>query len=404
MAAKAAQAKKSDPRDQRVELIKEIENLRGSSVICFLTSLRPGAGGQMAEDSVRVIFDHLLMLRKRPVPKLDIFLCSNGGATTVPWRLVSLFREFSKTFSVIVPYRAYSAATMLALGADEIVMHPFGELGPIDPTVSNDFNPVEDGTNRRLGISVEDVKAYVTFVKSTVGITHEDELVKALEVLAQKVHPLALGNVERFISQSRMMGQKIMRTHMSDSEAHIIDDIVENLASKLYFHGHPINRVEAKKDLKLKIADNVSAELESAIWKLYQLYEGEFKNTEIFNPASEIAQMKGRTPAAAEFQRQDGQVQPDVPQGAPPIATQAQAQPQIPPELLARLAHLQAVVQSQSTLMTFECALLHAMIESTALTSRHTTQRRWSEINVPGQPVPHIKEDVLSQGWTHSSV
>jgi hypothetical protein len=48
----------------------------------------------------------------------------------------------------------------LESGADEIVMHPFAELGPIDPTVSNEFNPTESG--RRLGISVEDVKAYVT--------------------------------------------------------------------------------------------------------------------------------------------------------------------------------------------------------------------------------------------------
>jgi len=37
---------------------------------------------------------------------------------------------------------------MLALGADEIVMHPFAEMGPIDPTVSNDFNPVDPTTQQ----------------------------------------------------------------------------------------------------------------------------------------------------------------------------------------------------------------------------------------------------------------
>ncbi len=83
--------------------------------------------------SVRVMCDHLLRLPARPIEKLDIFLVSNGGSGTVPWRLVSLFREFSRSFSVLIPYRAYSAASLLALGADEIVMHPFGELGPIDP-------------------------------------------------------------------------------------------------------------------------------------------------------------------------------------------------------------------------------------------------------------------------------
>src|SRR5207245_1573237 len=222
-------------------------------VICFLTSLRPNVSSQIAEDSVRVFFDHLALLPARPVEKLDIFLCSNGGSGTVPWRLVSLFREFSTSFNVLIPYRAYSAASLIALGADEIVMHPFAELGPIDPTVSNEFNPKEKGTGRRLGISVEDVKAYVDFIKETVGLTHQDELVKAIEILANKVHPLALGNVERFLSQSRMIARKILGTHKDEVEKHVIEDIVENMASKLYFHGHPINRKEAKDDLKLKV-------------------------------------------------------------------------------------------------------------------------------------------------------
>src|SRR5205807_10040554 len=117
---------------------------------CYLTTLRPNTAGQMADDAVRVFFDQFLEIQDKPIERLDIYLCSNGGVTTVPWRLVSLAREHCKSFGVIVPYRAYSAATMLAIGADEIVMHPFGELGPIDPTVSNDFNPHEEGTGRRL--------------------------------------------------------------------------------------------------------------------------------------------------------------------------------------------------------------------------------------------------------------
>ena len=169
------------------------------------------------------------------------------------------------------PYKAYSAATMLALGADEIVMGPFAEMGPIDPTVTNEYNPVDPATQQKIGISVEDVKAYVGFVKETVGIRHEDELVKAIEILASKVHPLALGNVERFISQSRLIARKILLTHMSaETSKHEMDEIIETLASKLYFHGHPINRKEAREELKLKVAEKVPPELEAAMWKLYE--------------------------------------------------------------------------------------------------------------------------------------
>lgn len=111
----------------------------------------------------------------------------------------------------------------MSLGANEIVMHKFGALGPIDPTVTNDFNPIELGTNRKLGISVEDVKAYIAFIKDTVGINHEEELVKAIEILANKVHPLALGNVERFLSQSRMIASKLLKQHTEQKEHHKLD-------------------------------------------------------------------------------------------------------------------------------------------------------------------------------------
>ena len=338
-----------DPADRK-SMIRALEAQRQSKVICFLTGMRPGAPSTMAEDQVRIIFDHLLALKKRPIERLDIFLCSNGGSATVPWRLVSLFREFSKHFAVLIPYRAYSAATMLALGADEIVMHPFGEMGPIDPTVSNEFNPKDEQTQQRLGISVEDVKAYVTFIKQTVGITHEEELVRAIEILARKVHPLALGNVERFLSQSRMMGRKIMRTHMSESEEHTINDIIENLASKLFFHGHPINRKEAKQELRLKVADNVPSELETLMWDLYLNYELELQNREVFNPMGDLAQVTGGVQAPK----------------------------------------------------TIEYKIKHAVIESLGLKSHHETWRRFTEVQIPPNPFPQIKEDILFQGWIHS--
>jgi hypothetical protein len=273
---------------ERVKLIEEIEQFRKSKVVCYLTSVRPNVVANMADDAVRQMFDHLLLLPARPVEQLDVFLCSNGGSGTVPWRLVSLFREFAKKIAVLIPFRAYSAATMLALGADEIIMGPFAEMGPIDPTVTNEYNPIDPGTQQKIGISVEDVKAYIAFVKETVGIRHEDELVKTIEILAHNVHPLALGNVERFLSQSRLIARKILRTHMGETSEHEMDEIIETLASKLYFHGHPINRKEAREELKLKVSINVPPELETLMWKLYQDYELEFENKTPFDPLSQI--------------------------------------------------------------------------------------------------------------------
>jgi Serine dehydrogenase proteinase len=356
--------------DDRRELIAQIEALRGSHVLTLVTSLRPGVMSVIAADQVRVVYDHLLRLATRPVGSLDLFLVSNGGEGTVPWRLVSLFREFADRFAVLIPYRAYSAATLLALGADEIVMHPFGELGPIDPTVSNEYNPTDPNGGQRLGISVEDVTAYVNFVKTSVGITHEDELVKALEALVAKVHPLALGNVERFISQSRMIARKILRTHMKEEDQRVIDDIVENMASKLFFHGHPINRREARDELHLKVADDPAPELETLLWALYRDYEAEMRNLEMFNPLAELVEA----------------IAGEAPGGAHPLGPAGYGLP--------REVH------------SVEHEIIHAAIESRRLSSLMTTRRRYQTLlmQTPQGLQWGMREDLLSQAWSHSPV
>lgn len=411
---------------ERIELIKKIEEKRKSRAICFLTSLRPNVPSQFADDQVRVLFDHLSAIQNVPISQLDIFLVSNGGSGTVPWRLVSLFREFSKKFAVLIPYRAYSAATLLALGADDILMGPFAELGPIDPTVSNEYNPTDPQTQQRLGISVEDVKAYVNFIKSTVGITHEDELIKAIEILAEKVHPLALGNVERFLSQSRLIARKILRTHMTEeADAHTIEEIIENMASKLYFHGHPINRQEARTELHLKVKEKTDPELEALMWKLYLEYESEFKNTSIFNPLGDLGakraifmeQIRVQTEQISQTQAQMIQILQQLlqaaaaPGGNPAQATQLQQQlAQYQQSIQLGIQSLQQLLQiQQSNPIVIEEKLIHVMIESGTLSSAFMTENRF-ELTLPPPGVPPqlgqqaVRQDIISQGWSHSPV
>jgi len=66
------------------------------------------------------------------VKTLNLILSSPGGEGTVVEKFVSLCREQCQKFRVIIPHEAKSAATLIALGADEIIMGPSSELGPID--------------------------------------------------------------------------------------------------------------------------------------------------------------------------------------------------------------------------------------------------------------------------------
>jgi hypothetical protein len=278
-------------KETRLSIIRQIAEQRNSFVLSYVTSTRTGLEVSMAMDSIRYIFDHIVNHKNSDNPKnhLDLFLYSNGGDGTVPWRLVTLIKDYFEEFSVLIPYRAFSAATLTALGANQIVMHPMGMLGPTDPTVVNGFNP-EAPNGQKIGISVEDVTAYINLIKEEAGITHEDELIQAFNKLPEQVHPLALGNVKRSLAQSRMMANKLLSLHMDKyKDQHAIGDIIDNLTSKLYYHGHPINRKEAE-DIGIKTIKTEKVEVENLIWQLYLEYEKEMQLADPFNPLYEFMQ------------------------------------------------------------------------------------------------------------------
>jgi hypothetical protein len=68
-----------------------------------------------------------------PQQELDLILTSPGGSAEATEAILTYLRTRFAHIRVIVPVAAMSAATMLALGADEIMMGKHSQLGPIDP-------------------------------------------------------------------------------------------------------------------------------------------------------------------------------------------------------------------------------------------------------------------------------
>ena len=264
-------------RTERVEAVRHLQDVRGGTgVISYVTSTRPGLEAQMGMDVITPFYRHLRDLPgSRAGRRIDLFLQSNGGDGIVPWKLVTLIREYCDEFNVLVPYRAFSAATLTALGADSVVMHPMGMLGPTDPSTTGRFNPRDPGNDKQpLPVSVEDVSSYIALIKDDVGIRHEDELIQAFLALAEKVHPLALGSVKRTTSQSRMLGQKLLSQRRKDVMApSAIQEVVDKLTSKLFFHGHPINSTEARDEIGLHFVEAADEKTAEAMWNLFEIYQ-----------------------------------------------------------------------------------------------------------------------------------
>lgn len=68
--------------------------------------------------------------------QIDVLIHSPGGSPEATERVVALLRERFEHITFLVPHSAYSAATMMALSGNEIIMHPSASLGPIDPQIN----------------------------------------------------------------------------------------------------------------------------------------------------------------------------------------------------------------------------------------------------------------------------
>ena len=244
---------------ERKQLFDSIVQKRQRPLITYVTSIRPGMSGQMAGDSIRSIIDQLNLIPEGE-KKVDFLIISNGGDPITSLRIMGLLRERYEKVTVLLPYVAYSAATILSLGADEIVMHPYSNLGPVDPQLTAP-HITPSGATEKLEFSPEDIVNYIEFLKTDVKASKE-QMMSAIQPLLEQVGALNIGNNKK------------------------VKEIAKALNSSYYHHGYAVGRLEAKKmGLPVTIPDK---ELEDLMWSVWLDYETEMKCNESFNVLDEI--------------------------------------------------------------------------------------------------------------------
>jgi serine dehydrogenase proteinase len=96
----------------------------------------------------------------RPSEPINVILDSTGGPLDSAFKAVLVLSRYTQSIHVYVPRRAKSASTLIALGANEIVMSPFGELGPLDTQVRDPRNPTDYVSALDLYQSVDYVRDF----------------------------------------------------------------------------------------------------------------------------------------------------------------------------------------------------------------------------------------------------
>ncbi|HLG25808.1 MAG TPA: hypothetical protein VI588_03395, partial [Candidatus Gracilibacteria bacterium] len=183
--------KPPENKNRRNELIRAIEEARNSRVITYVTSNRPNVQSDIESADVVHFREHLEEICAK-CKSLDLFLFSYGGELEAAWELVNLFREYNIDFSVLVPFHARSAATLITLGARETVMGKMASLGPIDPTIR-----ITGGELDGMEISATDMDSFEDFLREEYQVTKPQDKMKGFELLAQSVSPILIGQAYR---------------------------------------------------------------------------------------------------------------------------------------------------------------------------------------------------------------
>jgi hypothetical protein len=328
-------------------------------VIAYLTGDRPNLVAQISADVIPKFRRHLESIGE--VESISLFLYTRGGDTNVPWRLVTLLREYCTKLNVLVPFRAHSAGTLICLGAHEIIAGKMAELTAIDPSVANPFNP-PDPTNpmARVPISVEDVNAFKSLAKRFGVFAHDgpteddkeaEHKAEVFLALASKVEPLALGNVERTHKLIRKLADSLLSLHPPELSKDKKEEMIETLTVGMYSHQHIINRKEAKEiGLNVTIADRAT---DTLLWSLFDSYSTDMELEQPFNPAQLLTAPAGtvRITATQAFVESIGKTDAFVSEGTVSRSPQAMFQLppgiQVPPQLAAQALAAQAQIAVQ---------------------------------------------------------
>jgi len=248
-------------KNTRIYYLEKLEELRGSKVLVYF-SYTP------LDDSILVpLYEQLTQIGR--TEKIDLLLHSYGGAVDTPYKVVMLIREFCNEFGVIVPFVAKSAASMLVLGADEVVMGPFSELGPIDPLIKHPLY-------KDLWVPVQAIRYCIDYLQRSIADNPNPELVADLITpMIGKLDPWLIGDYEKALKASRQYAEALLSRYMLKDKPDLVPIVTRALTEGYFSHGYPIGRKEAKElGLRVTVAED---ELWDIIWSLYKGYE------ELFN-------------------------------------------------------------------------------------------------------------------------
>lgn len=220
--------------EETQQKIESMESELGLPVITYWGSGR----GNLCDNDTVALFD--LLRRREAMDEVALYIKSPGGFVESSLKFVHVLRQYVKRIVVLVPAQCASAATIVALGADKIIMGPIGYLTPIDSSMRHELSPINQINNSLVSVSSDEISRIVRLWLSNAKDHHENPH----SDLFKYVHPLVIGAIDRSMSLSVKVCTEVLTYHMTDLDR--VSEICRRLNSDYPSHSYPITSREAR--------------------------------------------------------------------------------------------------------------------------------------------------------------
>ena len=247
---------------KRQQLIKDIESKTKRRLITYTANFQHPAGA-IQRDDIPIMEDLLRTVSESGAKKVDLMIHSPGGELSATEKILHMIRTRFNSFRLIVPNEAKSAATMLGLASDEIVMGHTSELGPIDPQI---MKPLANGS-----FTFVPAYALINTLESIKKKIEDKEPYQMYLPILSNIDPEMIDICTKVIAESKEIAEEWLKKYMLKSDGTKAKRIVEDLSSTKVFktHSKMISVADAKKiGLKINLLKRTD-ELWKLIWELY---------------------------------------------------------------------------------------------------------------------------------------
>ena len=231
-------------RQARIEALKELQEERNSFIFVLWNM------DELKRENFFTLAD--MLEEENPTKDIELFVLSPGGNGEAGYRIGHSFQQWAKQrnleFRVVIPQYAMSAATILSLGANTLIMGLQSEIGPIDPQIPK--YDLSRGRWRYIpAMSVVDGLKLISEYLSNISAMSSffEEIVKSAKLTLDD-----LGLLERARESGKQYGETLLKDGMIPDEK-IARATVERLSDYYKYHGHPIDAFEAEEKLNLKV-------------------------------------------------------------------------------------------------------------------------------------------------------